>query len=408
MTNVMEGIRILEVAEHTFVPAAAAILSDWGAEVIKVEHAERGDAMRGLSQVGTIGFGDGVPVLLEHSNRGKQSIGLNLADPDGLAILHRLVERSDVFLTNKLPAVLRRLHIDVDDIRAHNPDIVYVRGTGYGPEGPDADAGGYDFLGYWARAGVAAGVRPLDDELPPMPPAPAYGDSIGAMTIAGGIAAALLHRERTGQAHVVDVSLLGTGMWAMGGGIAVAQQTKEPWTQFPPGTRGTPSNPLSGMYRAADGKVIALSMLQGFHYWPDMCRRLGIDHAVDDPRFTTVELLRIHAQEAAALVADAIAAAPVRHWVDVFTGMPGQWSVVQDTVEVATDPQVLANGYLQELETADGESFTLVTTPVQFDGEPAVARRAPTFHEHGDVILTEQLGFDWDAVIDLKLRGVVA
>jgi crotonobetainyl-CoA:carnitine CoA-transferase CaiB-like acyl-CoA transferase len=408
MTNVMEGIRILEVAEHTFVPAAAAILSDWGAEVIKVEHAERGDAMRGLGKVGTVGFNTNVPVLLEHSNRGKQSIGLDLSDPDGLAILYRLVERADVFVTNKLPSVLQRLHIDVDDIRSHNPNVVYVRGTGYGQQGPDANAGGYDFLGYWARAGVAAGVRPLDDELPPMLPAPAYGDCIGAMTLAGGIAAALLHRERTGEVHVVDVSLLSTGMWAMAGAIALSQQTGEPWTQFPPGTRGTPTNPIAGMFRTSDGRAVALSMLQGFHYWPDMCRRLGIEHAIEDPRFASVELLGTNAQAAGALVADAIGSQPARHWVDVFTGMPGQWAIVQDSVEVASDPQVVANGYLQQLETADGDPFTLVSTPVQFDGVAAVARRAPRFHEHGDAILTEHLGMDWDAVIELKLRGVVA
>src|SRR5437899_4289065 len=155
MSNrVMEGIRVLEVAEHTFVPAASAILSDWGAEVIKVEHAERGDAMRGLNQTGTHGFATSVPILMEHSNRGKRSIGLDLTDPDGLAILYELVARCDVFLTNKLPRVIARLKIDVDDIRRHNAKIVYVRGSGYGNRGPDADAGGYDFLGYWARSGI--------------------------------------------------------------------------------------------------------------------------------------------------------------------------------------------------------------------------------------------------------------
>src|SRR5438067_12874417 len=138
MSNVMEGIRILEVAEHTFVPAASGILADWGAEVIKIEHVERGDAMRGLAQSGTAGFGTSVPVLMEHSNRGKKSLGLDPAHPDGLAILHRLIGRSDVFLTNKLPNVCKKLHIEVEDVRAHNPDIVYVRGTGYGIHGPDA------------------------------------------------------------------------------------------------------------------------------------------------------------------------------------------------------------------------------------------------------------------------------
>src|SRR5213595_3124977 len=130
MTAVMQGVRILEVAEHTFIPAASALLADWGAEVVKIEHVERGDAMRGLASSGTIPVGGGVHVLLEHSNRGKQSLGLDLASEEGLDILYRLAKTCDVFLTNKLPSVRTRLKIDVDDLRAANPKIIYVRGTG--------------------------------------------------------------------------------------------------------------------------------------------------------------------------------------------------------------------------------------------------------------------------------------
>ncbi len=153
MSNVMEGIRILEVAEHTFVPAASGILADWGAEVIKIEHVTRGDAARGLASTGIAGFSGKVAVLMEHANRGKKSLGLDLTDPAGRDILYRLAGISDVFLTNKMAGVRSRLQIEVDDIKAHNPNIVYVRGTGYGNRGPDTDAGGYDSLGFWARSG---------------------------------------------------------------------------------------------------------------------------------------------------------------------------------------------------------------------------------------------------------------
>src|SRR3954464_1799113 len=144
MTAVMQGVRILEVAEHTFVPAASALLADWGAEVIKIEHVERGDAMRGLASSGIAAIAGGkVHILLEHSNRGKQSLGLDLTSDEGLDILYRLAATSDVFLTNKLPSVRAKLKVDVDDIRAHNPRIIYVRGTGQGERGPDADKGSY-------------------------------------------------------------------------------------------------------------------------------------------------------------------------------------------------------------------------------------------------------------------------
>src|SRR3954467_14814802 len=158
MTAVMKGVRILEVAEQTFVPAASALMADWGAEVVKIEHVQRGDAMRGLASTGTAMVPDNVHVLLEHSNRGKKSLGLDLATPEGLEILYKLAATSDVFLTNKLRRVRSKLKIDVDDIRAHNPNIVYVRGTGQGDRGPDADKGSYDNLSFWARSGTALAV----------------------------------------------------------------------------------------------------------------------------------------------------------------------------------------------------------------------------------------------------------
>src|SRR5689334_22489017 len=175
MTAVLQGVRILEVAEHTFVPAASAVLADYGAEVIKVEHVERGDAMRGLLKSSGLSFlKSNVHVLLEHSNRGKQSIGLDLATPEGLDVLYRLAATCDVFLTNKMPSVRTKLKIDVEDLRAHNPDIIYVRGTGQGERGPDADKGSYDSLAYWNRSGVAVGLKAAESEHVPSPP-PAFG-----------------------------------------------------------------------------------------------------------------------------------------------------------------------------------------------------------------------------------------
>ena len=202
MTAVMEGIRILEVAEHTFVPAASALLSDLGAEVVKIEHVTRGDAMRGLASTGVAPVPGNVHALLEHSNRGKKSLGLDLAQPEGLEILYKLAATSDVFLTNKLPSVRARLKIDVEQIRAANPKIIYARGTGQGERGPDADKGSYDSLAFWARAGVAMGAKRPEYDLMPVPPAPGFGDSIGGMAIAGGI----MGRSSTGSARATGPS----------------------------------------------------------------------------------------------------------------------------------------------------------------------------------------------------------
>jgi crotonobetainyl-CoA:carnitine CoA-transferase CaiB-like acyl-CoA transferase len=163
-----------------------------------------------------------------------------------------------------------------------------------------------------------------------------------------------------------------------------------------------------GTYRTADNRFLAFSMLQGFHYWPEFCARIGREDLVDDPRFNSVEGLMENTAAAAEIVGAELGAHTLDEWKTRLSGMKGQWAVVQNTLELADDPQVQANGYLQELESADGVAFTLVAAPVQFDGEASPTRRSPEFNEHGDSILSEELGLDWDTIVELKVKGVVA
>jgi crotonobetainyl-CoA:carnitine CoA-transferase CaiB-like acyl-CoA transferase len=405
MTAVMHGIRVLEVAEQTFVPAASALLSDWGADVIKIEHVERGDAMRGLASTGVAVVPTDVHALMEHSNRGKRSIGLDLASEDGRDLLYRLAATSDVFLTNKLPSVRTKLKITVEEIRAHNPNIIYVAGTGQGERGPDADKGSYDSLAFWCRTGIAYGAsRPEEGRISP-PPGPGFGDSIGAMTIAGGIMGALFHRERTGEATTVDVSLMGSGLWAHGQAIALSLVLGQPWAMPPP--EKMRRNPLTGNYRTKDGRWLAFTCLQAGRYWPHMCEVIERPELATDPRFADHASLLENSPDAIAILEDAFARRTLDEWREPLAGFIGQWTVVQDSLEAAADPQSLANGYIQDCKTADGVPFKLVAAPVQFGGEPARAGRAPEFNEHGDEILSD-LGLDWDTIVDLKVRGVVA
>jgi crotonobetainyl-CoA:carnitine CoA-transferase CaiB-like acyl-CoA transferase len=405
VTAILQGVRVLEVAEHTFVPAASALLSDWGAEVIKIEHVERGDAMRGLASTGLALIPNDVHALLEHSNRGKRSLGLDLTSPDGLEILYQLAGTADVFLTNKLPSVRAKLKIDVEEIRRHSPGIIYVRGTGQGERGPDADKGSYDALAFWARAGVAAGAKRPEYDLTPVPPAPGFGDSIGAMTIAGGILGALFHRERTGDSSIVDVSLLGVGLWAMGQAVALSLVLGTPWA--PPPADRMSSNPISRNYETADGRVLAFTCLQAGKYWPDLCRAIARPELATDPRFADHASLLEHSTDAVGILTEVFASATLEAWKSRLASFTGQWAIVQDTLEAAADPQTVANGYVQECHTSTGTPFQLVAAPVQFDEEPAVPTRAPEFNEHGDSILAE-LGLGQDAILDLKVRGVVA
>lgn len=401
----MDGIRILEVADHTFVPAATAILSDWGADVIKIEHAVRGDAARGLGQSGAVNLGGDVHAIMEHANRGKRSLGLDLYNESGLAVLHELIAISDVFLVNKPPAVRERLKITEDDVRAHNPSIVYAAGTAWGPAGPEGDRGGYDMTSFWCRSGAAMGTWYTDDERMPSQPGPAFGDSMGAMTIAGGISAALLARERTGEPQSLEVSLLATGMWAMASGIAMSHVSQTPWRPFD--MSGVAFNPLLGNFATNDGRMVNITCLQPLKYWQEFCAVIGRPELIEDERYADHETLTANAGDAKAIVEEWIAARSLDEVRRDLADFTGQWTPVLDSLEIIDDPQVVANGYVQDLENEAGVPFKLVTTPVQFNGEASPVGRAPGFNEHGDEILTGDLGMDMDAVIQLKVDGAV-
>src|SRR5579875_2597690 len=303
----LEGIRVLEVAMYGFVPSAGAVLAEWGADVIKVEHAVTGDPQRGLRQTGMLRVeGDPNPNI-EHANRGKRSIGLDISVPEGKEVLYELARRSDVFLTSFLPAHRKKFGIDVDDIRTVNPKIVYARGSALGPRGAESEKGGYDMTAFWCRAGTAATITPPSMEGMIGPPGPAYGDTISGTNLAGGIAAALLGRERTGEPSVVDVSLLGSGLWSLGHTVALTVHLNQRMQAMPPGVHGSPINPLVGLYTTSDGRYISLVMMQPDKFWADVCRHIDRPDLVDDPRFATTELIAANTAEAVELLSKAIA-----------------------------------------------------------------------------------------------------
>ena len=402
----MEGVRVVEVAQFTYTPSAGAVLADWGADVIKIEHAVTGDAQRGMR--GPSGWIENhYHPIIEHPNRSKRSIGLALEHPDALEVLYRLVRTGDVFLTNFLPDARERLHIDVDDIRAVNPQIIYVRGSAFGARGPEAGKGGYDATAFWARAGAGLGVKPDDYDGIVGMPGPAYGDSIGGMTIAGGIAAALFSRATTGEPSIVDVSLLGVGVWANAAAIDVSLAKGEPW---PGGLMGNPpemlTNPAVGPVQTSDGRYIMLAMIQVGRFWADFCRHLGRPDLIDDERFDTPEKLLEHAPIAGKIVHDEIASRPYAEWVERFATLEGQWAGEQNTLEVAADAQVRANDMIRLITDADGVERELVANPVQFDETPPTLSRAPQFAEHTDEVLHD-LGYDDDAIINMKVGGAV-
>lgn len=401
-SRVLEGIKVVEVAAWTFVPSAGAVLADWGADVIKVEHPETGDPQRALISSGVVGGAGSVNHFVEQPNRGKRSVGINMGTPEGLDVLMRLVEQADVFLTNMLPGSRAKLGIDLDDIRARNPKIIYARGHGYGSRGAEAGRGAYDLAAYWSRGGIADGYTGIGEEYPPAQ-RPAFGDLFGGFAIASGVAAALFKRERTGEPSVVDVSLLGLAMWQASTDIVGAGVTGNPIPKF---NLADMPNPVANIFRTADERHIAFVLLQADRFWEGFCTRIGRPDMIDDERFNGMGPRFANRAECIAEIRQTFASQPLAHWKAAFDGFDGVWDVVQTSMELHEDPQVIANEYLPRIDSGNGQTFALVDSPVQFDERPNASVRAPEHGEHTELALVEA-GYDWDEIGKLKESGAI-
>jgi crotonobetainyl-CoA:carnitine CoA-transferase CaiB-like acyl-CoA transferase len=399
----LEGIKVVEVSMWAFVPTAGALLAEWGASVTKIE-ASSGDPVRGLNYAGIAPGTGGFSLMYELFNRGKRDVAMDLAADGATELLYQMIETADVFLVSLLPSARRRLAIDVEDIRARNPTIIYAVGSGQGARGDDADQGGYDSISFWSRSGIASAVTP-DDYGHPLPmPGGAFGDALSGAMLAAGVAAAVVQRDRTGEGCTVDVSLLGTAMWTLQPGIAGATLINVP--ELPKFARNQVPNPLVNSYRTADGRFVALCMLQGQRYWPGFCAAIGRPDLIGDPRFADDESRARNIEDCIAELDAVFCTRPLADWKQVLATQEGQWDVVQKAGELPHDRQAIANGYMQPVDYGDGRVLRMVSSPVQFDGAPSPIGPAPSHGAHSDEVMAE-LGLDEDQIIDLKIRGVL-
>ncbi|HKH24783.1 MAG TPA: CoA transferase [Acidimicrobiales bacterium] len=396
----LDGVRVIEVASWMFIPSGGSVLVDWGADVIKVEHPVTGDPQRGLVTAGLLPGGAGaVNFMMEQPNRGKRSVALDLAHPDGREALLTLVETADVFLTNYMPPVRRKLGIETDDLRARNPRLIVARGSGAGPKGPEAEKGGYDGASFWARGGVGATMPEREGGWPPGQPTPAFGDVMAGLATAGAIAAALVKRERTGQPSVVDVSLLATAMWQVSPMVIAAKLFG--FSKIPQGDRTKSPNPGVGTYRTADDRFISLILLQSDKHWADLVARLGVPDMATDPRFADATARRENAEACIARLDEAFGSRPLAHWKEALDTFDGVWSPFQTLDELYDDVQVQANGYLPTMTAGNGQDVALVASPAQFDEEPVRVQRAPEHGEHTEQVLLDA-GYGWDQLAAMK------
>ena len=405
MPGPLDGVRVLEVASYVFVPAAGAVLADWGADVLKVEHPSLGDPARTTAAWGVPASVNGVSHIFEVANRGKRAIALDIADAEGREILLALVDEADVFLTNLLPPARRKLGIEPEDIMGRNQRVIYGRGTAQGPRGALAGRGGFDGITYWGRSGAAIGATTPGQEFPSPMPGPGFGDMQSGMALAGGIGAALFTRERTGRGVLVDVSLMSAGLWAMSmtvSGTSVLDVDELPYQ----GHEASP-NPLTNVYRTKDGHFIALGFLQADKYWPEFCLAVDQLEWIGDARFATMADRRRNSAACVRLLDELFAQRTLAEWEEVLSGQDGQWDVFLKGGRVRLDEQVLANEYTQVVEHEGDGKIVLVPAPAQFDGTVSQLGKAPSLGSDTDDVLAAH-GFDEAAIADLRERGVVS
>jgi len=396
MLDIMSGVRVVDLTMWAFVPAAGGVLAHWGADVIKIENPKAPDPMRLFG--GTLEPGRSSNTF-KHYSRGKRSLALDLNAESGREILYRLVETADVFLTSYLTDTRRKLQVDVDDIRARNPNIIYARGTGQGPRGPEAERGGYDMAAWWCRGSLSySAMRSTGGATPPS--MIGHGDGMAGMTLAGGIAAALFKRERTGVTSVVDGSLMGTAVWFNGLEV-IASRHAAPAS--PP-----PMSAISGVhYRTKDNRYVLLLMLGDSDLdWVDLCEHIGRPELATDPQFVSAADRVGHREELLAVLNATFAERTLAEWKRVLATARGVWAPQQSPSEIYGDVQTVANGFVREVEYPGGP-VGLPVPPILFDEEAGDPPRAPDFAEHTDELLAE-LGMAGDDVERLRADGVVA
>jgi len=393
----LQGYRVLDWTVFQQGPIAACLLADMGADVIKIEPPE-GEPARGLVRM----YGIEVPLnfYYQNQNRGKRGIVLNLRNEKGREVLYKLVEKSDVFVTNFRESICKRLKVDYDTLKQYNPKLIYAYSSGYGPKGPDADLASSDFVGQ-ARGGLWSVSRAADLSWAPI--GAGMADEMGGFVTAYGIVLALLVRERTGIGQRVDGSLL-AGQIELGR-LSLQQHL----FGFPvaPSSIAMLRSPLYNIYKCKDEKWICFGVLQADRYWHQFCEVLGIQHLEKDPKFENAAVRGQHYEEIMPIIREKFLAKERDEWVRLFTtGGVEQVGPVQEMADLAQDPMVLHNEYIVEVEDPRHGKVKVPGICVKLSETPGkITKLAPELGQHTEEVLMEVLGYTWDDIAKLRDEG---
>ncbi|MEW1660788.1 MULTISPECIES: CoA transferase [unclassified Streptomyces] len=405
MTNapLLEGLHVVDLASFIAGPAAATVLGDFGADVVKVEPPHAGDAYRSLSRMPPNPHVEGVNYPWQLDNRNKRSIAVNLKSPGARTVLERLVRWADVLVTNFPPRTREKLGLEYEALASLNPRLIYADVTGFGEEGPDAHLPGFDVTAYWARSGLMDLTR--QRAAPPAMNVFGSGDHSTAISLFAGIMTALYRRERTGQGARVTTSLIAEGAWAASMWLqAVLVGAKPPR----PIDRSDPPNALANMYRTADDRWIVLAFANEDKQVPLFLQAIGHPEAAENPRYADIPSRRAHAAEIVALLDKTFATRSLAEWRQVLDAAGLTYGVVQTLGECAQDPQLLANRVFVPIDDGSDEPHLTIDSPVRLDQEQKVRPGpAPDLGEHTESVLHD-LGFDDAGIEELRRTESVA
>lgn len=396
MAGPLDGVRVVEITSFQQGPVAGMRLGDLGADVIKVE-PKTGDAARGFMRIIGVEAGlKGRNYYFENNNRNKRSIVLDMKTEPGMEIFFKLIDTADVFLNNLSIEAPIRMGIGPDVLLERYPRLIYAQASGWGRKGPDANAYSFDYTGI-ARSGLMMSCGERD--APPGQVVPGLGDELGGLILAWGVTAALFAREKTGKGQVVDTSLMGSLIAALGLIMAAPAILGQ---EFPRGKRSQAGNPIYNHYRCQDDKWIAIAHLQPDRYWPNVCKALGLSELENDPRFNSIEARADNAKELIAIFDDKFAAKTREEWLKILNEEGCICTPVQSSIEVSNDPQALANNYFIYVDHPTWGRIKMVGFPWDFSETPASWRReAPEFGQHTEEILQE-LGYTWEDITKFK------